>query len=150
MYRLFCYDPWNAQSFITTIESMALDWPLIEVGQSFKALSQSIKEFRMWVADERIQHNDNMLLTTSVNNAVLIRDGEDNVKINKKMNRQKIDPIISIITAFTEARMHEFQEKLDNMKAKNSDFKGGDKMDLNKINVFFNFLVANLVSILFY
>ncbi|ORN79880.1 hypothetical protein B7986_15230, partial [Staphylococcus aureus] len=44
------------------------------------------------------------------NNAVLIRDGEDNVKINKKMNRQKIDPIISIITAFTEARMHEFQE----------------------------------------
>ncbi len=105
-----CYDPWNAQSFITTIESMALDWPLIEVGQSFKALSQSIKEFRMWVADERIQHNDNMLLTTSVNNAVLIRDGEDNVKINKKMNRQKIDPIISIITAFTEARMHEFQE----------------------------------------
>ncbi len=79
-----CYDPWNAQSFITTIESMALDWPLIEVGQSFKALSQSIKEFRMWVADERIQHNDNMLLTTSVNNAVLIRDGEDNVKINKK------------------------------------------------------------------
>ncbi|SUK32888.1 phi PVL orf 3-like protein [Staphylococcus aureus] len=35
------------------------------------------------------------------------------------------------------------------MKAKNSDFKGGDKMDLNKINVFFNFLVANLVSILF-
>ncbi len=105
-----CYDPWNAQSFITTIESMALDWPLIEVGQSFKALSQSIKEFRMWVADERIQHNDNMLLTTSVNNAVLIRDGEDNVKINKKMNHQKIDPIISIITAFTEARMHEFQE----------------------------------------
>ncbi len=45
----------------------------------------------MWVADERIQHNDNMLLTTSVNNAVLIRDGEDNVKINKKMNRQNIN-----------------------------------------------------------
>ncbi|HDZ3323080.1 TPA: terminase, partial [Staphylococcus aureus] len=108
--KAVCYDPWNAQSFITTIESMALDWPLIEVGQSFKALSQSIKEFRMWVADKRIQHNDNTLLTTSVNNAVLIRDGEDNVKINKKMNRQKIDPIISIITAFTEARMHEFQE----------------------------------------
>lgn len=35
------------------------------------------------------------------------------------------------------------------MKAKNSVFKGGDKMDLNKINVFFNLLVANLVSILF-
>lgn len=78
--KAVCYDPWNAQSFITTIESMALDWPLIEVGQSFKALSQSIKEFRMWVADKRIQHNDNTLLTTSVNNAVLIRDGEDNVK----------------------------------------------------------------------
>ncbi|HAZ5177317.1 TPA: terminase, partial [Staphylococcus aureus] len=81
-----------------------------EVGQSFKALSQSIKEFRMWVADKRIQHSDNTLLTTAVNNAILIRDGEDNVKINKKINRQKIDPIISIITAFTEARMHEFQE----------------------------------------
>ncbi len=64
----------------------------------------------MWVADERIQHNDNMLLTTSVNNAVLIRDGEDNVKINRSELWLKIDPIISIITAFTEARMHEFQE----------------------------------------
>lgn len=108
--KAVCYDPWNAQSFVTTIESMHLDWPLIEVGQSFKALSQSIKEFRMWVADKRIQHSDNTLLTTAVNNAILIRDGEDNVKINKKINRQKIDPIISIITAFTETRMHEFQE----------------------------------------
>ncbi|NJI32115.1 terminase, partial [Staphylococcus hyicus] len=43
-------------------------------------------------------------------NAVLIYDGEDNVKINKKMNRQKIDPIISVITAFSEASMHEFSE----------------------------------------
>ncbi|NGB56116.1 terminase, partial [Staphylococcus aureus] len=104
--KAVCYDAWNAQSFVTTIESMHLDWLLIEVGQSFKALSQSIKEFRMWVADKRIQHSDNTLLTTAVNNAILIRDGEDNVKINKKINRQKIDPIISIITAFTEARMH--------------------------------------------
>ena len=41
--KAVCYDAWNAQSFVTTIESMHLDWLLIEVGQSFKALSQSIK-----------------------------------------------------------------------------------------------------------
>lgn len=49
------------------------------------------------------------IFTIAVNNAVLMYDGEDNVKINKKLNRQKIDPIISVITAFSEARMHEFE-----------------------------------------
>ncbi|UXV35965.1 phage terminase family protein [Staphylococcus sp. IVB6181] len=112
-YRLnvkaLCYDPWNAQSFVTTLESMVVDWPLIEVGQSFRSLSQPIKQFRMWVAEKTIKHFGNNLLTIAVNNAVLIYDGEDNVKINKKMNRQKIDPIISVITAFSEASMHEFE-----------------------------------------
>ncbi len=104
-----CYDPWNAQSFVTTIETMMLDWPLIEVGQNFRSLSQPIKQFRMWVAEKKIKHFGNDLLTIAVNNAMLIYDGEDNVKIDKKQNRQKIDPIISVITAFSEARMHEFE-----------------------------------------
>ena len=108
--KALCYDPWNAQSFITTLESMMIDWPLIEVGQNFRSLSQPIKTFRMWVAEKTIKHFGNSLLTIAVNNAVLIYDGEDNVKINKKMNRQKIDPIISVITAFSEASMHEFSE----------------------------------------
>lgn len=108
--KALCYDPWNAQSFVTTLESMMIDWPLIEVGQNFRSLSQPIKTFRMWVAEKTIKHFGNNLLTIAVNNAVLIYDGEDNVKINKKMNRQKIDPIISVITAFSEASMHEFSE----------------------------------------
>lgn len=108
--KVVCFDPWNSQTFITTIESMRLNWPLVEVPQSFKGISQTIKEFRMWVAEKRVVHSNNNLLTIAVNNAILIRDGEDNVKINKKMNRQKIDPIISVITAFAEARMHEFQK----------------------------------------
>lgn len=107
--KALCYDPWNAQSFVTTLESMVIDWPLIEVGQSFRSLSQPIKQFRVWVAEKTIKHFGNNLLTIAVNNAVLIYDGEDNVKINKKMNRQKIDPIISVITAFSEASMHEFE-----------------------------------------
>lgn len=108
--KALCYDPWNAQSFVTTLESMMIDWQLIEVGQNFRSLSQPIKTFRMWVAEKTIKHFGNSLLTIAVNNAVLIYDGEDNVKINKKMNRQKIDPIISVITAFSEASMHEFSE----------------------------------------
>src|SRR5699024_3275630 len=107
--KAVCYDPWNAQSFITTLETMMIDWDLIEVGQNFKQLSQPIKEFRMWIAERRLKHFGNDLLTIAVNNAVLAFDYEDNVKIDKRINRQKIDPIISIITAFSEARMHEFE-----------------------------------------
>lgn len=107
--KAVCYDPWNAQSFITTLETMMIDWDLIEVGQNFKQLSQPIKEFRMWIAERRLKHFGNDLLTIAVNNAVLTFDYEDNVKIDKRINRQKIDPIISIITAFSEARMHEFE-----------------------------------------
>lgn len=115
--KAVCYDPWNSTTFITSIETKQLDWPLIEVSQTFRGLSQAIKQFRLWVAEKRINHLGKDLLTIAVNNARLIRDGEDNVKVDKKMNRHKIDPIISVITAFAEAQFHEFQTNWDEVYA---------------------------------
>lgn len=115
--KAVCYDPWNSTTFITSIETKQLEWPLIEVSQTFRGLSQAIKQFRLWVAEKKIHHLGKDLLTIAVNNAMLIRDGEDNVKVDKKMNRHKIDPIISVITAFVEAQFHEFQTNWDEIYA---------------------------------
>lgn len=115
--KAVCYDPWNSTTFITSIETKQLDWPLIEVSQTFRGLSQAIKQFRLWVAEKKLWHTGKDLLTIAVNNARLIRDGEDNVKVDKKMNRHKIDPIISVVTAFAEAQFHEFQTNWDEVYA---------------------------------
>lgn len=109
-----CYDPWHSETFLTAIENRKdIKWPLIEVGQSFKVMSQPIKDFQLDVIKEKIIHASNPALDVGVNNAVLIYDKEGNCKVDKSMYREKIDSIVSVLIAWTEARMHEFQENWD-------------------------------------
>lgn len=113
-----CYDPWHSETFLTAIENRKdIKWPLIEVGQSFKVMSQPIKEFQLDVIKEKIIHASNPALDVGVNNAVLIFDKEGNCKVDKSMYREKIDSIVSVLIAWTEARMHEFQENWDELYA---------------------------------
>lgn len=109
-----CYDPWHSETFLTSLEKRQdINWRLIEVGQSFKVMSQPIKDFQLDVLQEKIMHSNNPALDVGVNNAVLIYDKEGNCKVDKSMYREKIDSIVSILIAWTEARMHEFQENWD-------------------------------------
>ncbi|WP_323705647.1 terminase TerL endonuclease subunit [Mammaliicoccus sciuri] len=109
-----CYDPWHSETFLTSLEKRKdINWRLIEVGQSFKVMSQPIKDFQLDVIQEKIIHASNPALDVGVNNAVLIYDKEGNCKVDKSMYREKIDSIVSVLIAWTEARMHEFQENWD-------------------------------------
>lgn len=113
-----CYDPWHSETFLTAIEKRKdIKWPLIEVGQSFKVMSQPIKDFQLDVIQEKIIHANNPALNVGVNNAVLIFDKEGNCKVDKSMYREKIDSIVSVLIAWTEARMYEFQENWNEIYA---------------------------------
>jgi phage terminase large subunit-like protein len=109
-----CYDPWHSETFLTSLEKRKdINWPLIEVGQSFRVMSQPIKDFQLDIIQKKIIHANNPALDVGVNNAVLIYDKEGNCKVDKSMYREKIDSIVSVLIAWTEARMHEFQENWD-------------------------------------
>lgn len=101
------YDPYNASLFVNEMEPY--DFPLVEVRQGLRTLSEPTKHFRNQVTDERIKHSGNPLLDVAVNNAILKEDN-DAVQIDKRKNREKIDPIAAGMNAYTEA-MYYFHEE---------------------------------------
>lgn len=109
--QAFCYDSWHIANFISEWEKHYpdLDIPFVEVPQNYKYLSEPIKQFRFNVYERKIQHNNNPLLNIAVNNAVIKYDNNANMMLDKQKNREKIDPIVAVITGFSEAKDYEYQ-----------------------------------------
>src|SRR5690606_30437630 len=82
------YDPWGSQAAITMLEKF--DYPLIEVPQNFKSMSEPLKQFRLDVFEGNIAHSGNPNLSIAVNNAVCRFDNNGNIILDKKINRNKI------------------------------------------------------------
>ena len=117
--KALCYDPWGASMFLIKLEKrmkeLDLHFPLIEVSQSYKEIGPAVKQFRLDLMDERIIHDNNELLNIGVRNAIVKSDNNGNIILDKKKNREKIDSIVAVLNAYTEAMMHEFQVSLDDM-----------------------------------
>ena len=109
--QAFCYDSWHIANFISEWEKNYpdLEMPFIEVPQNYKFLSEPIKQFRMGVYERKILHSNNPLLNIAVNNAVIKYDNNRNMMLDKQKNREKIDPIVAVITGFAEAKDYEYQ-----------------------------------------
>lgn len=105
------YDPWNSQAVITELEEY--DWPLIEVGQGYRDLSEPLKQFRLDVFEKKIMHSGNPNIEIAVNNAVVKYDNNSNIILDKKINRNKIDAIVAITTAFSQAMYHEYENNME-------------------------------------
>ncbi|CAI8852917.1 terminase large subunit [Bacillus licheniformis] len=101
------YDPHAISLLLNELE----EYPLIEVGQGAKRLSPPSKDFRLCVYDKRIVHANNPLLTIAVNNAI-VKEFNDLIRIDKEKNREKIDPIVALITAHFEA-MYYYSDDFD-------------------------------------
>lgn len=105
------YDPWNSQTVITELEQY--DWPLIEVKQDYRNLSEPLKQFRLDVFEKKVLHNGNPNLEIAVNNATVKHDNNGNIILNKKINRNKIDAIVALTTAFSQAMYHEYDNNME-------------------------------------
>lgn len=109
--QAFCYDSWHIANFISEWEKLypELDIPFVEVPQNYKYLSEPIKQFRMSVYERNMLHSNNPLLNIAINNAVIKYDNNANMMLDKQKNREKIDPIVATVTAFSEAKDYEYQ-----------------------------------------
>ena len=96
------YDEYSAPPFITELEDR---YTLINVRQGVKTLSPATKDFQINVFEKKIMHANNPLLTIAVNNAIIKKEN-DTIIIDKKIARNKIDPIAATINAWTEAMYH--------------------------------------------
>ncbi|WP_052255829.1 terminase TerL endonuclease subunit, partial [Salinicoccus sp. YB14-2] len=105
------YDPYAASNILVRFEDY--NYPLIEVGQSYMNLSEPLKQFRLDVYEGKILHDGNPNLNISINNAVCKFDNNGNIMLDKKINREKIDPLVALTTAFTQAMHHEEGDNLE-------------------------------------
>lgn len=100
-----CYDRYSANHIIDTFNEDG--YLMVDVAQGYASLSEPTKQFRKLVQDEQIIHTDNRLLEIAVNNAI-VQEVNDAVIIDKKMYRNKIDPLAALMDAFTQAYLYDF------------------------------------------
>lgn len=105
------YDPYAAANILVRFEDYS--WPIIEVKQDYKNLSEPLKQFRLDVFERKILHGGNPNLDIAINNAIVKSDNNGNVILNKQLNREKIDPIVALVTSFSQAMHHDHNKKLE-------------------------------------
>ncbi|WP_192977842.1 terminase large subunit [Mammaliicoccus vitulinus] len=110
--KAICYDSWNAQAVIAKMENET-DYMLVDVPQGYKHMSPALKQFRLDVFEKKIKHNNNPNLNLAINNAINKFDNNGNIILDKQTNRNKIDAIVALVTAYTMAMTYEFESSME-------------------------------------
>lgn len=101
-----CYDPWNATQLAIMLENEG--FKCVEVRQGYKTLSEPTKDLECCISEQRIIHFNNPILTWNMNNLVVTRDANDNIRPDKSKTSYKIDCAMALIIAHTRAYVNDF------------------------------------------
>lgn len=101
------FDRYSANNIVNHFDEEGYE--MVDVAQGFASLSEPTKQFRKFVQDGDVIHQDNELLDIAVYNAI-VRQVNDAVMLDKSMYRNKIDPLAALIDAFFRAYLHDFSQ----------------------------------------
>lgn len=90
-------DPWNAAQFLNDLQKLKIK--VQEVNQNLAVLSEPTKLLESMVVDGKLNHDGNPILTWNVKNAAALRDGNDNVRLQKNKSRGRIDGLAALVNA---------------------------------------------------
>jgi phage terminase large subunit-like protein len=97
------FDPWHADQLInqlTQLDGFQAD-QVIEVPQTYHGMASGCLALEAAVLAGEVDAQGDPLLTWSVGNAVVQRDGKDNIYPVKKRSRGRIDPLMALAMAFS-------------------------------------------------
>lgn len=103
------FDPWHADKIITELvedDGFAPE-QVVEVPQTFAGLSSACQHLEAEVLEGQIDANGCPVMAYCASNAVVQRDGKDNIQPIKKRSRGRIDPISALCIARRLALVHE-------------------------------------------
>jgi len=101
--RAIGFDPWHADQLIvqlTQTDGFATD-QVLEVAQTYKGMSSGCLGLEAAVMAGQVDAQSDPLLEWSVANAVVQRDGKDNIYPIKKRSRGRIDPLMALCVAWS-------------------------------------------------
>jgi phage terminase large subunit-like protein len=99
--RAVGFDPWHADQLIqqlTEIDGFPKDL-ILEVPQTYKGMSSGCLALEAAVLAGEVDAQGDPLMTWAVGNAVVQRDGKDNIYPVKKRSRGRIDPVMALCIA---------------------------------------------------
>ncbi|MEG2612477.1 MAG: terminase TerL endonuclease subunit, partial [Alistipes sp.] len=94
------YDPWNATQLISNLLSDGL--PMDGFTQTLANFSPPTKEFERMLRLGKYEHYNNPVLRWMLSNVVVYRDGNGNLRPDKRRSAEKIDAVIAAIMAHGE------------------------------------------------
>ena len=98
------YDRWGATQLVTQLQEDGAT--CVPVGQGFATMSAPSKEFEKLLLGKAIRHGGQPVLQWMASNVVAEMDAAGNVKPSKKKSSEKIDGIVAIVMALSEAMRH--------------------------------------------
>lgn len=98
-----CYDPYNATHYIQ--ELMEKGYECVEVRQGIATLSEPTKRYREDAYMGNILHYRNDCYDWALSNAITKVDAQENIMLDKAKSTNRIDPVASMINAFTRAKV---------------------------------------------
>ena len=123
--QLICYDPHNASAFLSDLEALGFD--SVSVTQTAKELNDATVDFRLEILAGNVEIEGvevgkgdkkkvvpvDELLTWSIANAKTISINYVEIKIDKDITKDRIDPIDAIIDAWKPAMKEEYKPDIN-------------------------------------
>lgn len=91
------YDDSNASQLVTNLQNEAVTMEVFS--QGMKSMSPNIKSFEKLVAEDKIIHPGNSVMSWMMGNALIIRDGNDNIRVDRGKSTDKVDGVLATMDA---------------------------------------------------
>jgi len=98
------YDRWNSPAWIEDMENRMgykNGQNLLPVAMGYKTLSAPMKELKADLAAKKINYNNNPLMKWALTNVSVEVDKNENIRPIKNNQRQRIDPAVALLIAYT-------------------------------------------------
>lgn len=95
------YDGHNASSFLSDVQELLPNIDTVEIKQSCKSLNDATVDFKLSVDEKKVLYDkNNKLLQWSGANAITVNNSFGEIKIDKNLVKNRIDPVDAIIDAW--------------------------------------------------
>ena len=102
-----CFDSWGALGLMS---SLSADYDVIDVKMNYRDFSPTIKDFREKVYSKKIIYDSSPILDFCVANAITKSDLQENILLDKRKSKNRIDLLVSTIIGYSEIFNEEFEE----------------------------------------
>lgn len=93
------YDRWRIEDLKRELNAIGVTLPLQEFGQGFRDMAPAIDTLERLVAEGRLRHGGNPIMTMCAANAVIERDAAGNRKLAKHKSTGRIDGMVALAMA---------------------------------------------------